>query len=144
MKFKEDPDFSNFLLPTPPIISSHQANWDELQLVFSRQPAFYVPEHVAAHHTICVNTGNSITLERTVDGRSQTIDAIPIGDIGFYPANSRQTFQTHQEGEAIQLYLQPSLLHRPEAELCLKDSIALMPKLTPGVNTINPANCDRA
>ncbi|MGL5081599.1 MAG: helix-turn-helix domain-containing protein [Microcoleaceae cyanobacterium] len=136
MKFKEAPDFSNFSLPNPPIISSHQANWDELQLVFSRQPAWYIPDHVAVHHTICVNTGNSITLERTVDGRSQTIDAIPIGDIGFYPANSHQTFQAHQESEAIQLYLQPSLLHRTEAELCLKDGIALIPKLTPGVDPL--------
>jgi AraC family transcriptional regulator len=136
MKSEESSDFSNFPLPAPPIISSHQANWDELQLVFSRQPAFCVPDHVSAHHSICVNTGNSITLNRTVDGQSQTIDAIPIGDIGFYPANSRLTLQSHQEGEAIHLYLQPSLLQRTEAELCLKDGIALMPKLTPGVDPL--------
>lgn len=136
MKFREHSNFSNFSLPNPPIVSSHQASWDELLLVFSRQPACCIPDHVAAHHTICINTGNSITLERTVDGRSQTIDAIPIGDIGFYPANLHQMFQWYQEGEAIQLYLQPSLLRRTEAELCLKDGIALVPKLTPGVDPL--------
>jgi AraC family transcriptional regulator len=118
--------------PNPPILSSHQANWKELQLIFSRQPAFYIPDHVSLFHTICVNTGNSITLERTVDGRSQTIDALPIGDVGFYPASSHQTFQSHQEAEAIQLYLAPSLIRRTEAELCLNDGIALVPKLEPG------------
>jgi AraC family transcriptional regulator len=136
MKPKEEPDLINFSPSNLPIISSHRANWNELQLFFSRQPTFYIPDHVAVNHTICVNTGNSITLDRTVDGRAQTIDAIPVGDIGFYPANLRQTIQTHQEGEAILLYLQPSLLHRTEAELCLKDGIALVPKLTPGVDPL--------
>lgn len=95
MKFREHFDFGDFSLLNPPIISSDQANWDELRLVFSRQPAGCIPDHVAVHHTLCVNIGNSITLERTVDGRSQTIDAIPVGDIGFYPANLHQMFQWH-------------------------------------------------
>jgi AraC family transcriptional regulator len=125
-----------FSLPTPPLLSSNQKNWTNLQLVFSRQPAFYIPEHISLSHTICVNTGNSITLERTVDGCSQTIDALPIGDIGFYPAGSRQAFQSHQEAEAIQLYLTPSLMRQTKAELCLKDGIALVPKLTPGCDPL--------
>jgi AraC family transcriptional regulator len=125
-----------FLLPNAPVISSERANWDNFQLVYSRQPAFYIPDHLSTHHTLCINTGNSITLERRVDGRSQTIDALPVGDVGFYPALSQQQFQWHQEAECIQLYLAPALLQRTQAELGLKSGLALVPKLAPGCDPL--------
>ena len=125
------PQKSSFSLPKLPVISSDKAGWDKLQLAFLRQPAFFMPEHSPQHHVICVNTGNPITLERTVDGKSQTIDALPVGDIGIYPANLRQTFQWYQDAEYIQIYLEPTLLTQVGAELCPNNNIELILKLTP-------------
>jgi AraC family transcriptional regulator len=130
------PVASHVSLPLAPVITSDQSNWNELQLAFYRQSSSYVPEYVNTRHTICINTGNSITLGRTINGQSQTIDAVPFGDVGFYPAHTRQAFQWHQEVECIQLYLEPSLLHRTEAELCLKNGIVLVPKLTIGADPL--------
>ena len=130
------PQKSSFSLPKLPVISSDKAGWDKLQLAFLRQPAFFMPEHSPQHHVICVNTGNPITLERTVDGKSQTIDALPVGDIGIYPANSRQRFQWYQNAECIQLYLEPSFLTQVRAELFPNNDIALVPQLTLGFDPL--------
>ncbi len=123
-------------LPSPIILSSASANWKELQLSYSRQPALYIPAHTSSHHTLCINTGEPIRAERTVDGQVQTIDALPTGDIGLYPANLRQSFQSYQEAEAIHLFLVPNLLHRTATELGLKDGIVLEPKLSSGVDPL--------
>lgn len=128
-------DPKQFSLPVTPIVASYQANWGELQLALYQQSTLDVSEYVSSRHTICINTGDSITLERTIDGKLETIDALPLGDVGFYPAHARQAFQSHQESECIQLYLEPSLLHRTEAELCLH-GVTLVPKLTLGVDLL--------
>jgi AraC family transcriptional regulator len=123
-------------LPNPVILSSVSASWQELQLSYSRQPAWYIPPHTSSHHTLCINTGDPITAERTVDGQVQTIDALPTGDFGLYPAYLRQSFQSYQEGEAIHLFLDPNLLDRTAIELGLKDGIVLEPKLSFGVDPL--------
>jgi AraC family transcriptional regulator len=130
------PQKSNFSLPNLPIISSDKAGWDKLQLAFHRQPACFMPEHSPQHHVICVNTGNPITLERTVDGQSKTIDALPVGDIGIYPANLRRTFQSYQEAEYIQLYLEPTLLTEVGSELCPNSDIKLVTQLAPSFDPL--------
>lgn len=59
------------------------------------------------------------------------MDALPVGDIGIYPANLRQTFQWYQDAEYIQIYLEPTLLTQVGAELCPNNNIELILKLTP-------------
>lgn len=136
MNVTDSPTSNHFLLPITQVVTSIEANWTDLQLAWYKSPASYIPSYVSTCHTLCINTGNPITLERTIDGYSQTIDAIPVGDIGFYLANTPQTFQWYQAAECIQLYLQPSLLHRISVELCLKDTIVLLPKLTLGADPL--------
>jgi AraC family transcriptional regulator len=123
-------------LPNPVILSSASANWQELQLIYSRQPACYMPAHTCSHHVLCISNSEPITLERAVDGQLQTIDALPTGDFGLYPAHLRQSFQSYQEGAAIQLFLDPNLLDRTAAELCFKDGIVLEPKLSSGIDPL--------
>jgi AraC family transcriptional regulator len=129
-------DEQDHLLFSPIVFSGASANWKDLQFTYSRQPAWYIPPHISSHHTLCINAGEAITAERTVDGQSQTIDALPTGDVGLYPANLRQSFQSHQESEAIHLFLDPSLLSRTATELGLKDGVALEPKLSSGVDPL--------
>jgi AraC family transcriptional regulator len=123
-------------LPNPVILSSAAANWQEVQLSYSRQPACYMPAHTCSHHILCISNSEPITLERTVDGQGQTIDALPTGDFGLYPAHLRQSFQSYQEGAAIHLFLDPNLLDRTSAELCLKDGIVLEPKLSSSIDPL--------
>jgi AraC family transcriptional regulator len=73
--------------------------------------------------------GNQVTLDRRVDGCSQTIDAVPLGDIGIYPAELRQMFHWHQDAEFLQLYLEPSLLLQAGSEFSPNHTIELIPQL---------------
>ncbi|NJM97252.1 MAG: helix-turn-helix transcriptional regulator [Phormidesmis sp. RL_2_1] len=81
-----------------------------------------------------MNTGNPVTLDRCIDGQSQTIDALPVGDISIYPANVRQSFQVHQAAECLQLYLEPNLLTQAKAYLGLDNRVELVPHLKPGLD----------
>lgn len=116
-------------LPCLPLVSSAPAGWNHVQLALYRQPSYCIPEHWSPHHTICINAGASVTLEQTVDGKSETTESVP-GDIGIYPAHLWQTFSWRQEAEFLQLYLEPELLNRLGAELYGKDRIELIPQLT--------------
>ena len=126
-------DRSNtFALPNLPLLSSQGAGWTGLQFEFHRQPAFHIPEHSPSCHVICVNTGAPVTLDRRVDDRSQTIDSVPKGDIGIYPANVRQCFQWYREAEFIYLYLAPELFVRAASDFGFSRPIALEPQLDIG------------
>lgn len=125
-----------FLLPSPPVLTSHGAGWNDLHLEFHRQLAFHIPEYSPSRHVICINTGNPIPLDRRVDGRSQTLDAIPRGDIGIYPASVRQCFQWYREAEFIYLYLEPALLIRAAEALDFHHAIALEPQLNIGQDAL--------
>jgi len=120
---------SSLSLPYLPVVSSCRAGWDKIQLALYCQPSYRIPEHYSPHHVICINAGNPVTLQQTVDGRSETIDSVP-GDIGIYPANLRQTFHWHQDAKFLQLYLEPTLLIQAGTELCSKEGIELVPQLT--------------
>lgn len=134
-KFVDNRD-RDYSLPNPIILSSASKNWKELQLSYSRQPAWYIPAHTLPYHVLCINAGEPITLERAVDGQVQTIDALPTGDFGLCPAHLRQSFQSYQEGAAIHLFLDPTLLDRTATELGFKDGIVLEPKLSSGVDPL--------
>lgn len=120
-----------FTLPNLPVVSSYQAGWSKLNLALQHQPAFCMPEYTSPRHVICVNMGKPVTLDRRVDGWSQTLDAVPFGDIGIYPAHLRQTFHWHQDAQFLQLDIEPSLLHQAGAELSPNHTIELLPHLTP-------------
>lgn len=127
---------NNFSRPNPPVISSAKAGWEKLQLAMHCQPACYIPEFSSPYHIICVNTGNPVTLERTIDGRSQTIDAIQVGDVGIYPARVRQSCASPQDVELIRLYLEPTLLTQIQAELCFDREVDLALQLTPSFDPL--------
>lgn len=120
---------SSFPLPCVPVVSSCRAGWDKIQLALYRQPPHCIPEHYSPFHVICINAGNPVALQQTVDGQSETINSVP-GSIGIYPANLLQTFHWHQDAEFLQLYLEPKLLNRAGTELCGQDGIELIPQLT--------------
>jgi AraC family transcriptional regulator len=77
-----------FVLPQPPLLSSQNAGWEEIQLLLLRQPPHEIPQHRSQYHTICINLGNSVTLEQCVDGSSH--EALSTwGDMSFYNAKRK-------------------------------------------------------
>ncbi len=116
-----------FDIPCLPIISSQNANWDNIQLAYYRQPPYSIPEYNSSQHVICINGGKSVWLEQKIDGHFAADRSVP-GDIGIYPAHLSQTVSWMEEAEFLQLYLEPSFLELVSYELYGCDRIELPPQ----------------
>lgn len=114
-------------LPRAPVISSARANWDHILLVHHHQPAFSMPEHCLPYHQICIKLGKPYLFKQVIDGRAETLQAVP-GEIGLYPANLSQSFCWDQEAEFLQLYLAPELFGQISEETWGNDRIELIPQ----------------
>jgi AraC family transcriptional regulator len=116
-----------FDLPCLPILSSQDANWDNIQLAYFRQPAYRIPEHKSPQHVICMNAGKSVWLEKKIDGRFEADRTVP-GDIDIYPAHLWLTASWLEEAEFLQLYLEPSFLEHVNYQLYGSDRVELVPQ----------------
>ncbi len=115
------------MFPLAPVTSSARANWDRILLVHHHQPTFSVPEHCLPYHQICIKLGKPYLLKQVIDGRAETLRAVP-GQIGLYPANLSQSFGWDREAEFLQLYLAPELLRQISEETWGNDRIELIPQ----------------
>jgi AraC family transcriptional regulator len=113
--------------PCLPILSSQDANWDNIQLAYFRQSAYSIPEFKSPQHIICMNAGKSIVLEQKIDGRFEAERSQP-GDMTIYPAHLWLTASWLEEAEFLQLYLEPAYLERVSYELYGCDRIELLPQ----------------
>ena len=116
------------LLPQPPILASDGANWKNIQFAHFRQPPCEIPEYVLPFHVICMNAGQPVRLEQTVDGQKETVDSI-LGDLAIYPAYTTQTFRWNKETDFFNLFLQPSFLAQVSYDVFGSDRIELIPHL---------------
>jgi AraC family transcriptional regulator len=105
-----------FALPHPPVLSSQNAGWEDIQLALFRQPPSEIPKHRLQFHTICINLGSPVILEQCVDGLSQQARST-WGDMSFYSADLWQAFRWDKETEFLQLYLEPKFLQQVSLEL---------------------------
>lgn len=117
------------VFPCLPIITSHAAGWDKIQLAYHRQPPHRIPEHVSLQHIICINVGNPVLIEQFVDGHAEIVHS-GTSEIGIYPAHLWQNFGWDRETEFLQLYLEPTLLNLLNYELCGSDRVELIPQLS--------------
>jgi AraC family transcriptional regulator len=117
----------HFNLPCLPLLSSYDANWENIQLAYFRQPAYSIPEHKSEQHVICINAGRSIWLEQKVDGRFEADRSLP-GDMSIYPAHLWLTASWLEDAEFLQLFLEPSFLERVGYEVYGSDRVELIPQ----------------
>lgn len=116
------------VLPQPPILASHGANWKNIQFAHFRQSPCQVPEHVLPFHVICMNAGKPVRLEQAVDGQKETVDSV-LGDLAIYPAYANQAFRWNRETEFFNLFLEPAFLTQVGYDVFGSDRIELIPHL---------------
>jgi AraC family transcriptional regulator len=117
-------DLNNLpLLPQPPLISSKNTGWEDIQLALFRQPPHEIPQHRSPYHTICINWGSVVTLEQSIDG-ADLAGRSTWGDMSFYNANRSQSFRWDRETEFLQLYIEPNFFHQIAIELQLTYDLA--------------------
>ncbi|KAM3114129.1 helix-turn-helix transcriptional regulator [Phormidesmis sp. 146-33] len=116
------------VLPQPPILASHGANWKNIQFAHFRQLPCQVPEHVSPFHVICMNAGQPVRLEQAVDGQKETVDSV-LGDLAIYPAYATQAFGWDTDTEFFNLFLEPTFLTQVGYDVFGNDRIELIPHL---------------
>nr|WP_228055985.1 AraC family transcriptional regulator [Microcoleus sp. LEGE 07076] len=110
------------------LLSSFEAGWDGLNLIYELEPADEMPETDLGQHFIII-AQNDFRASFMFNGSWQHVDYAS-GDIAIIPAN--QTFPrtlVDREVPLIELFLEPAMLARAAFESVDADRIELVPQL---------------
>jgi AraC family transcriptional regulator len=111
-----------FALSRPPVLSSANAGWENIQLAVFEQSPCEIAKHRLQYHAICINLGNPVILEQCINGISQAARSV-WGDMSFYHADLWQTFCWDKETKFLQLYFEPTFLQKIKLELEIELSL---------------------
>ncbi len=125
------------LMPNPPMLSSFQANWSNIQLAHYRLPTLDFSEISNSQNLIIIPLGHqTVDFDLVADGCAQTVSYqekdFASGCIEIYPADLSISLHSHptvKAMELIQCYLEPTFLAQIAHESVNPDRIELL--LTP-------------
>jgi AraC family transcriptional regulator len=118
------------ILPCPPILSSHNLGWNDIQVLHHRQPAWETPEHCHNRHVIIIHHSLQPVKTERVLGESKQIEQCHDGEIVIIPALVRHKAITSQENDSTALILEPSYLAHIAHETVDGDHVELIPHFT--------------
>jgi AraC family transcriptional regulator len=72
------------VLTQPPLLTSHQAKWKDINLEYYLQSPYESPEHYASHYTLAIRLKNQFGLERWL-GESYKSENSIRGDVAIIP-----------------------------------------------------------
>jgi len=110
------------------LLSSDEAGWEGLHLIYEREPADEMPEINLYQHLIVICQDN-VRVGWLLNGRWQYIDYTE-GDIVIFPADQLlPKAQVDREVGLIELFLEPETLTRAVCESICVDRIEIVPQL---------------
>ncbi|MEM7556075.1 MAG: hypothetical protein AAF378_18640 [Cyanobacteria bacterium P01_A01_bin.84] len=98
------------ILPTKPILSSYDAEWNSISLEYHQHYAHEAPEHYPEQHIIVVHHKNLIEVERQLDGHFHN-EYVQKGDIVLSPANIPHKARWKRKAEFTLLIIEPCSAH---------------------------------
>ncbi len=112
-----------------PMISSQSVGWDNLSIIYDRQPAIELPKTSLKQHCIGILTDipSTVQTERIIDGRFMKEQNVQ-GDLIVVPANTTHQAAWYEEGCAIAIAIDPTVFARNIYEVVDPDKIELLPK----------------
>ncbi len=112
-----------------PIISSQSVGWEDLAIVYDRQPPIELPKTSLKQHCIGILTDipSPVETERIIDGRFMQEHNIQ-GDFVIVPANTTHQAAWYKEGCAIAIAIDPTAFAQTIYEVVDPDSIYLEPR----------------
>ncbi|MBW4634560.1 MAG: AraC family transcriptional regulator [Iphinoe sp. HA4291-MV1] len=114
------------VLPRPPLLSSHQAGWENLSLEYHLQPEYESPEHYALHYTLAIRLRSQSRLERWLGDCHKSENSIP-GDVVVIPPYVTHKVFSSQESEFIALCLDFQFVSNIAAESVNPDVLGVIP-----------------
>lgn len=117
------------IVPVAPIVSSHQAGWNNIFLAYYQQPAYEIPKHYLNQHTftICSELGSPSLIECCLDNQLKRY-YFQGGDIIFCPADVGKSLAWEQRNSCILLALEPRLVEQVAYESMNAEHIEFTPQ----------------
>jgi AraC family transcriptional regulator len=112
--------------PRPPLLSSHQTNWQNIGLQYHLQPAIQTPEFQPSQHLLVIHLNAEVGVERYLGGIRQRKNHLP-GDVTVIPANCNYQVSTFAESEVLLLTLDPQLVSYLAYESIDPENLEIMP-----------------
>jgi AraC family transcriptional regulator len=122
-------DIANKIVPVAPLVSSSQAEWNNIFFAYYQQPACEIPKHLLNEHTltICSELSAPSLLECCLDNRFKRY-WFNSGDIIFCPAGISKSLAWEQKNSCILLALEPRLVELVAYESIHADQIEFLPQ----------------
>ncbi len=116
------------IMPRPPILSSHDLQWDGIYVQHHHQPAWETPEYSHTRHMLLVHTSERVVrAERVLDGRRQR-EQLSWGNIVIIPATVQHQANWNRENTFTLLFLEPAHLAHIAHESINLDRVELVPQ----------------
>ena len=114
-------------LPRLPLITSDREDWDGIYLRHDRQPAFAIPQHCHAQHTLIIGMDKSLKAEWSIDGQFRTLQ-YGIGNIFIVPAGAPHKAYWKQESEGLLLAIESESIISAAIDSVNSDRLEIMPQ----------------
>jgi AraC family transcriptional regulator len=112
-----------------PLVSTQSVGWENLSIIYDRQPAIELPKTSLKQHCIgiLIDIPSNTQTERIIDGhfvREQNVQ----GDLIILPANTTHQAAWYQEGSAITIAIDTTVFAQTIYEVVDPDKIELLPQ----------------
>ncbi|AFY53702.1 DNA-binding domain-containing protein, AraC-type [Rivularia sp. PCC 7116] len=112
-----------------PLVSSQSVGWDNLTIIYDRQPPIELPKICLKQHCIGILTDIPLPMqtERIIDGcflRENNVQ----GDLIIVPANTTHQAAWYSEGCSVAIAIDPVVFAQTIYEVVDPDKIELLPK----------------
>ncbi|WP_414618816.1 helix-turn-helix domain-containing protein [Calothrix sp. CCY 0018] len=112
-----------------PLVSSQSVGWDNLSIIYDRQPAIELPKTSLKQHCIGILTDipSTIQTDRIIDGRFVEEHNIQ-GDLIIVPANTTHQAAWYGEGASVAIAIDPTVFAQTIYEVVDPERIELLPQ----------------
>ncbi|MBD3887398.1 helix-turn-helix transcriptional regulator [Phormidium tenue FACHB-886] len=109
----ETKNVADKIVPVAPLVSSHQAEWNNIFLAYYQLPACEIPKHHLNQHTftICSESGSPSLIECCLDNQLKRY-YFEDGDMIFCPADVSKSLAWEQKSSCLLLALEPQLVEQ--------------------------------
>ena len=114
------------ILPRPPILSSHGANWEGIHIEYHRQPPNEGPKHYFQQHSIGLAL-NSIRIAGMLNGKHYATENRQIGEIFIGGAGTHFQLYSMEESEFIAIAIDPIDFNNTVGESTNSNLIEIIP-----------------
>ena len=119
-------DARKHVLTRPPILSSHESEWENLGLEYHIQPAYESPEHYSTNYVLIIRIKCQLELERWLGECHKSESSVP-GDVAIIPPYITHRVTTIEESEFIALTLDSKLVANIAQESVAPDVVEIIP-----------------